>query len=220
MKKFLSLIALLLMKGIVLSQFGVSAGPSVLKGFNYPGVYAGFGLGVEVPTNSYNSIFVRLTHYAGRKDNYGQFYFPAKDFNTIPNSVLVDVDYTHNYTVIEGGKRVYFGDGYDSGLGFYGGSTLSGVFNTIKVKTGTFDETKYEYPNIDLFNEPKGSVFSVAFGLSGGVKNTFYFGTLYADIAANINILGGVTSNNTAGITKQYSSIFFVLSFGYRKDIF
>ena len=123
-----------------------------------------------------------------------------------------------NYSVIEGGTRYYWGDGYDAGFGLYGGSSMSVIFNSIKRNYDDYDEVKYEMADTEL---PKGSIFNVGVGLGGGVKNTFAgIGTLYFDMNFSYLILS-LPSNNTASqVGDMYSPLLFNFAVGFRKELY
>lgn len=202
------------------AQVGLSGGLSMLKAFGVPKPYAGMHLGIEIPRDDQVSFYGRITAYLPNQelsDGSNYTYVTARDFSTVPYQKQVYYTSQMNYTSLEGGSRYYIGDGYDSGFGAYGGSNFSIVFNSVKRKYDEFDEVKYELPANEL---PKGAIFNVGVGLSGGVKHTFAgVGTVYFDINFSYLLLSQ-PSNTTAQGTNSYSPLLFNFGLGFRKELY
>jgi hypothetical protein len=118
--------------------------------------------------------------------------------------------------VLEFGKRYYFGDGYESGFGFYGGSNLSIVFNKVRYDLDEYDKELYDSA---MDEDEIGSIVGLAFGLNGGIKNSFYFGTIFLDAGINYSIFA-IKSPNLSSTPTNYSSLFFAFNLGIRKDFY
>lgn len=222
MKRYLVLIVLFLT--ILMdsnAQFGLSGGMSVLKGFGGPKPFVGLHIAGEIPRDDYVSFFLRAAFYAKQKDfatNYG--FVQGVTSTTNPYTQSVTYYNTMNYIVLEGGNRFYIGDGYDNGFGAYGGGTLQAIFNTVKreYNYGSVDMSKYQLPDGE---ELQGSIFSLAFGLNGGLKNTFPgYGTAYFEAGVSY-VLNAIPSNNTAsGAGNLYSPLMFTFGIGFRKEFY
>jgi hypothetical protein len=194
------------------AQVSLSAGGSMLKGFSPDKPYGGFHLGLEIPRDDAVSFYGKFTHHFKQNaaDSIPTFVyaddFTSKVINTLPSM---------NYNIIEGGTRYYLGDGFDYGWAGYGGSMVMLVFNKVKVAYEPFDEVKYE---IDNSTRLDGSIFSLGFGLGGGVKySTAISGTFYFDVSLAYMIFG---QTSTTGVyTNLYNPLIFNFNLGYRKDI-
>src|SRR5574343_1488693 len=218
MKKLIAIFGLIFLGNVASAQVGLSGGVSMLKGFGTPKPYVGMHLGVEIPRDDANSIYGRVSFYGKQRDEYkSSTYVTAIDPSTNPLSFNVGYLNSMNYTVLEGGNRYYIGDGYDSGFGAYGGGNFMIMFNSVKRNYEDYDESKYSLPETEL---PRGSIFSFAFGLNGGVKHTFAgVGTLYGDAGFGY-VLIGKPSNLTAQSTNLYSNLLFTFSIGFRKEFY
>jgi hypothetical protein len=220
MKKGFLLLFMMLNFACINAQVGVSGGMSVLKAFGVPKPYAGLHLGVEIPRDDQVSFYGRLSAYLpNQEESNGTNYVfvTARDFSTVPYQKQVYYTSQMNYTCLEGGTRYYIGDGYDSGFGAYGGSNFSVIFNSVKRKYDEFDEVKYALDPNEL---PKGAIFNVGVGLSGGVKHTFAgIGTVYFDINFSYMLLSQ-PSNTTAQSTNSYSPLLFNFGLGFRRELY
>jgi hypothetical protein len=212
---------LLFLANLSLAQFGLSGGVSMLKGFGGPKPFVGLHISGEIPRDDYVSFFVRAAFYARQKDYSPAFsYVQGIDPSTNPYTQNVTYLNTMNYMVFEGGNRFYIGDGYDNGFGAYGGGTLQAIFNTVKreYNYGTIDMSKYQLPQGE---DLQGSIFSLSFGLNGGLKYTFPgYGTAYFETGVSY-VLNAVPSNNTAaGAGNLYSPLMFTFGLGFRKEFY
>lgn len=220
-KLFSSVFFLLVIANFSNAQFGLSGGVSMLKGFGGPKPFVGLHIAGEIPRDDYVSFFLRAAFYAKQKDfspEYG--YVQGIDPATMPVTQNVTYFNSMNYIVFEGGNRFYIGDGYDNGFGAYGGGTLQAIFNKVKREYdyGTIDMSKYQLPQGE---ELQGSIFSLSFGLNGGLKYTFSgYGTAYFETGVSY-VLNAVTSNNTAaGASNLYSPLMFTFGLGFRKEFY
>lgn len=218
MKKIISAFVLILIINTAYSQISIGGGASMLKVFGVPAPYAGMHLLVEYPVDDETSYFGRINFFGKQKGEPVYTYADAIDFvNTTPGQIPVSYQTTFNYTTIELGRRYYFGNGYDYGFGAYGGTQAMVAFNQAKVISSDYDKTKYRITGL----EPKGAVFSIAAGLSGGIKNDFTWGTLYLDGAFHYLFLGQSTNVTAAnGFSEFGGQILFSFTVGYRKTIF
>ena len=220
MRKLINTVFFLLFTAnLSLAQFGLSGGFSMLKGFGGPKPYVGLHISGEIPRDDYSSFFIRVALYQRQKDaNAVDATVFGKDPLTNPAFENVRYFNSMNYIVLEGGNRMYIGEGYDNGFGAYGGGTLQAIFNTVKREYSYFDNSKYELPDGE---EIKGSIFSLSFGLNGGLKYTFAgYGTAYFETGFSY-VLSAMSSNNTAsGAVNLYRPLVFTFTLGFRKEFY
>ena len=199
------------------SQFSIGGGPSLLKAFGVRSPYYGFHILGEMPVDESSSYYGKLAFYAKQTSPTFLVGGSAIDFNTDPQAIDIYGKQTFNYITIEGGRRYYFGNGYDYGFAPYGGTHILAAFNQTKIVADRYDASKYS-----LFNtETKGSLFNLAFGLSGGVKNDFAWGTLFFDVSFDYFILAQPTNQLAIQGYNQFGSqVAFSFGLGYKKTIF
>lgn len=220
MKKILVLIAIAL-SGTGFAQVGVSAGTDMLVGFGAQRTWGGIHIGLEIPRDDAISMYGRVSHYFAQSsvDSITTSAI-AKDVSTNPYIVDVKGIARMNYTTIEGGTRYYLGDGYDFGWAAYGGSNLMLIFNGVRNRYDDFDETLY---NLQTTGAQRGAIFSLGFGLGGGVKYSLEnVGTFYFDMSLAYIIFGQASNAaaaaqfSTGGL---YRPLLFTFNLGYRRDI-
>lgn len=206
------------LSGILHAQMSVMLGPSMIKSFGTTGVYPGFHVGLEMVQDDVQTYYARLAFAPSRTfESTNGAVAIAKDFNTIPYSIQLAGQERFNITSIEVGKRYYFGEGFDSGFSPYGGTNVQGIFNKVRKSYDDFDKDKYTLE--DNSEGTVGSIFGIYVGLSGGVKKSFYFGTLYFDAGLSYALFA-VPSNNVASTSENYRSLLFNFNLGFRKDFY
>jgi hypothetical protein len=217
MKKLIVLMLILINSSLLMAQFGLSGGMTVLKGFNAPKPFVGFHIGGEIPRDDQLSFYGRLSFLAKQSESIktvATLYDP-----TFTSSTELSYRNSMNYTILEGGNRYYIGNGYDSGFGAYGGGKLLLIFNSVKRKYDSYDQVKFPLPDTEF---PKGSIFNIAVGLGGGIKNTFSgIGTVYLDAGLSYMIMstGSNATAESVGLT-LYSPLIFTFNLGFRKDLY
>jgi hypothetical protein len=217
MKKFLLLVAIISFTGMKsFAQFSFSAGPSIIKGFGIQGVYPGFHIAGEISNDDVQTMYARFSFMPSQKLPSNPILVSSISGNDNPYNLEVQTVEKFNYSVLEFGKRYYFGDGYESGFGVYGGSNLSLVFNKVQFEVGEYDKTKYQNSNSET---SIGSFVGFALGLNGGLKNSFTFGTVFLDAGLSYKLLA-LASNTIASSSTQYSNLFFTFNLGIRKDFY
>lgn len=199
------------------SQFSIGGGASLMKAFGVKSPYYGAHILGEFPVDESSSYYGRVGLYAKQTSQNFLMGASAIDPNTAPQAIDVNAKLSFSYITLEGGRRFYFGNGYDYGFAPYGGTHLMAIFNPVKLNTDNYDKSKYRLITPDT----KGSVFNLAFGLSGGVKNDFSWGTLFFDVSFDYLILAQ-QSNEVAynGFQQFGSQVLFTFGLGYRKSIF
>lgn len=218
MKNILLTLVAIMQLSILSAQFGLSGGMNTIFAFGAPKPYLGLHIGGEIPRDDAVTFYGRLSTYLGNKDTVPGLVF-ANAIDPMTNPYQQTVYYTSkmNYTVLEGGTRYYLGDGYDSGFGLYGGSNFSLILNSVKRKYGDYDQVKYSLPTTEL---PKGMIFNLGVGLSGGVKHTFAgIGTVYFDVNFTYLLLSQA-SNTTAQSTNLYKPLIFNFGLGFRREFY
>ncbi len=211
------LIIVLLIAGSVSAQVSFNAGSSTLKGFGAQKWFTGFHLGVEVPRDDAMTFYGRFSHHFSRVGDSSLVSAVAIDpavtqpytFNLMSVSGM-------NYNIFEGGTRYYLGDGFDFGWAGYGGTNFMLVYSKVKTSYADFDEVNYK---IDATTSRDGAIFSLGAGLLGGVKYTVpRIGTFYSDFSISYLFLG--QASNESIYADLYSTLFFGINIGYRRDLF
>lgn len=225
--KLFMLLMLLLLSGSTSAQIGVSVGGSMLKGFGIsnsslanvnPSLWGGFHVGVEIPRDDAITFYGKLSHYFKQTSaNSSNAYVEAREVTTFPSIINIDAFASVNYTNIEGGTRYYFGNGYDFGWAGYGGTSISMMFNGIRMKYDEYDENLYELPSV--FGR-KASVINLGVGLTGGVKYSMTgVGTFYFDLGLSYIIFALPSSELAYEGYPLLKPLLFTFNLGYRKDI-
>ena len=218
-KLFLSGILVVLTLFSVQAQIGLSAGPGLTYGFTSGQLFKSLHLGIEIPRNEEASIIIRFAgslRNSTKTDAYATAIDPAV---TSPSQVETKVRNSVSLFYLEGGTRRYFGTGFDYGFALYGGSLINVGFYRLSSKLDdSIDESLY---TIDQTN--RGSAFLLNFGLQGGVKKQFVFGTIFADVSLTYAIIA-TTGANTTVANNDYTNILSPLnlnfSIGIRRDMF
>lgn len=219
MKIIISLLTVFSFSVAGFSQFTIGGGPSLLKAFGVKSPYYGFHILGEYPVDDQTSYYGKLSFYGKQLGLNTLVYGEAIDvINTTPSVIEINSRQSFNYTTIEGGRRYYFGNGYDYGFAAYGGTHLLAAFNQIRQNTDNYDKSKYRLKD---GGDTRGNIFNLAFGLSGGIKNDFTWGTLYLDASFDYSIIA-VPSNQIAvdGYNQLGSPLLFSFGIGYKKTIY
>lgn len=218
MKLLLSILSVCILSGSVYSQIAIGGGPSLLKAFGVRAPYYGGHIFFEKPTDDQTSYYGKLSVYAKQEGQNSVTYANAIDFTTNPQQIQVNSKPTFNYTTLEGGRRFYFGNGYDYGFSAYGGTHILAAFNSAKLSTDKFDNKKYQ---LATGNDTKGFIFNLAFGLSGGIKNDFAWGTLYLDVSVDYAILQVPSNQLAVDSYRDFGSpLLFTFGIGYKKNLY
>jgi hypothetical protein len=212
----LSLLVLVLVYSkLLFSQLSMGAGTSML-----------FEYGNKTP-------FLGL-HISGEYNNGEERHSYGKLFYTIPQVISTDslqldnndvnaVYYgkalsriTFNYSGIEFGKRLYFGEKAEYGFSAYGSTNVILILNQVKRDVDKFDEVKFKKPTSSSIN---GSWLGIAAGINGGVQHAFVFGTVYLD-ASGSYLLTAFPSNQSVQDIASPQRINFNFTLGIKKVIF
>lgn len=198
------------------AQVGLMIGPGLNYGFGSGQLFKTLNLGVEIPRDENASIIVRA--YASLKNSkMDSTYAEANELGTSPSVMMVGVKNGVTQFGIQGGTRRYFiGSNFDYGFGLYGGTVFDFSLYRLSTKPmSTFDANAYT-----LRDQNKGSVFLLSFGLQGGAKKQFAFGTLFMDVSLSYAIVAAGSAKLSGNANSQVSVLNFGCSIGYRKDLF
>lgn len=215
--KTVIIIFILALNTVAFGQYSISGGPSMVIAFGAPKPYYGLHLGVEIPNDDEQTLYGRFTYLFKQYENNSTNVYLLSTNPSGGVGIYTSYRPSMDYFILEGGKRYYFGDGYESGMSFYGSTNVSFIFNSVKKNYGDFDRSKYSLP---VGEQEKGTIFNIGFGLSGGAKyNISNIGTIYGDLGLSYLVLSKA-SNATAQNTQLYRSILFSFSIGFRKDLY
>lgn len=203
------------------AQIGLSAGPGVTYGFSSGQLFKSLHLGIEIPRDEESSVIIRFAaslRNSKQSTGYATAIDPAV---TSPSQILTNIRNSVSLFSLEGGtRRYFFGTGFDYGWAMYGGTLINIGFYRLSSKAD-LDESKKDLYTIEETN--RGSVFLLNFGLQGGVKRQFVFGTLFADVSLSYAIIATPGPNTTVsndGYGAFLSPLNLNFSVGIRKDLF
>lgn len=228
MKKFLLLIMLIFAGSIYAQQLSIHGGGSMLLGFKAPGPWGGLHLGLEIPRDDAISFYGRYTHLFARKTSEENAVgLKSIKFDSFGNPLLAEGDlflpaatanYAMDYNILEGGTRYYIGNGFDYGWAAYGGSSIMLIFNSVKQKDPSDYNEEFYAVDETFANDRSGSIFSLGFGLAGGVKfSSGRAGTFYLDLGLAYMIFAQGSTDQVSAA--QYNPLIFNFALGYRRDI-
>jgi hypothetical protein len=198
------------------AQVGLMIGPGLSYGFGSGQLFKTLNLGVEIPRDENASIVIRA--YASLKNSKtDSTYAEAYDLMTSPSVKTVNVKNGVTQFGIQGGTRRYFiGSNFDYGFGLYGGTVFD--FSFYKLSSKLMDDIDESAYRVQTSNT--GSVFLLSFGLQGGVKKQFAFGTLFTDLSLSYAIVAAGSAKLSGNAGSQVSALNFGFTIGYRKDLF
>lgn len=182
---------------------------------NFPGLQ----LLLEKPVNERNSYYGKISFYFPQKATLAdQYAADAIDPSTTPTTINLSSFTNFSSAGIEFGRRGYIINPIDYGFSLYGGSTIVITFNSIKSRIQSYDKSKYQIYGDTGENEGKGNVFNLGFGVSGGMKYDFSFGTFYFDANFGYDFLRIPTNNIAAqGYNSFGSPLNFTFGIGFRR---
>lgn len=200
------------------AQYSIGGGLSTIFQFGNNKPFVGGHIIAEIPQNDDVTFYGRLCYTTPQKQSLNRYeiYDPATN-NFYP---LTEIE-KFNYLSIDGGTRYYLINGFDESISIYGGTNIGVFVNTVR-KDYDFDDGEDHTDLLDAVNlqRGKGTVLSIAVGVSGGVKYTMPGrGTLYFDINPHM-MLFGVGSNNVANSTQTYRQLVFNFGIGYRREFY
>ena len=220
-KVVLFVVSIICSTGSLTAQFGIGGGLSGLYGFGSPKSFGGLNVILELPQDDEMTYFGKVTYLFPRQDDvtYSEY---LNNNNSLLSGQSFDYNFTMDYLLLEGGKRFYIGDGYESGLAGYGSTNIILILNTVK-KNFDYKEFNASDYNIETVSPERGSIFSLGLGLNFGGKYTVpsLNGAFYADLGLNYLLLQPMISNATAnGGAPFFKSLFFTFNVGFRKNLY
>lgn len=205
----------------VFSQFGIGGGLSGLYGFGSPKSFSGFNLLAELPQDDEMTYFGKITYLFPRTDDKSYLEF-LNNNNPMLSGQTFEYNFSMDYLLLEGGKRYYIGEGYESGLAGYGSSNIVLILNSVR-KNFDYKEFNASDYNIETVSPERGRIFSLGLGLNVGGKYTVpsINGAFYADLGLNYLLLQPMFSNQTSvGGSTFIRSLFFTFNLGFRKNFY
>lgn len=122
--------------------------------------------------------------------------------------------YTYRYNTLEIGKRNYFGNDIEFGLGYYFSEHLTIAYNTvgINLKDTTINVLPPEIPRT-------GNILAISVGGNIGAQYAFVRGIIFIEGGFNYALFG--TSNNitSANYISSFSPLNFTVNLGYKKTL-
>ena len=220
-KVVLFVVSIICSTGSLTAQFGIGGGLSGLYGFGSPKSFGGLNVVLELPQDDEMTYFGKVTYLFPRQDDvtYSEY---LNNNNSLLSGQSFDYNFSMDYLLLEGGKRFYIGDGYESGLAGYGSTNVILILNTVK-KNFDYKELNASDYNIATVSPERGSIFSLGLGLNFGGKYTVpnLNGAFYADLGLNYLLLQPMISNATAnGGAAFFKSLFFTINIGFRKNLY
>jgi len=187
------------------SQIYAGIGLDAIKGFTVLNPYAGMSIMLERQEDDH-SMYARFCSTLSKKEN--QEYLLVAEDNIVGNL-------TYRYNTLEIGRRNYYGENIDFGLGFYSAEHVTISYNRVGIHLVNAP-ANYSLPSSI---PASGNILSFAIGANAGMQYAFVRGILFSEIGFNYSLSGGMPSNITAQNTSSYSGITFNVSFGVKKMI-
>lgn len=219
-KRFFLMVCVVLGVGVipVFAQYSITGGTGIFNSFGAGRNFYGMELGLEYSDIEDESIWGRISFYPSVENRTSH---PILAFSN--DQLSTDTFYLRsksNYLQLSGGSRYYIGDGYDVGIGAYGGYKFSLLLFSVRNELQGYEEVKENFPKPNEYYE-KSQVIFLTVGLNGGVKYSIpRFGTLFLDGSVDYGILGQFTNPGYAYSDMFNANIFFSMSLGVRKTIF
>lgn len=216
MRKILIITFLILTSVFAKAQIGISLGPQLQYGFGSGQLFKSLNLGVEIPRDEDNSIMIRA--YGSLRNSFLDSTYAEAAPGVYPSVVMVDMRNGISTFGLEGGMRRYFlGSNFDYGFALYGGSIVSlSIYRMSSKVADPIDESVYT-----IRDRAQGSVFMLNFGLQGGAKKQFAFGTIFADLSLTYAIIATGSAKFKGGASaNKLSMLNFGCVIGYRRDLY
>ena len=193
------------------SQIYAGIGLDGIKGFTVVNPYAGMSLLLEKQDDEH-SMYARFCTTLNKKEKQESLSYLINDYS-IPDSINANL--TYRYNTLEIGRRNFYGNDLEYGLGFFTAEHVTISYNRVGINLLNAP-SNYSLPS--LFPS-SGNVLSFAIGANAGVQYAFVRGILFSEIGFNYSLTGGMPNNATAQITSSYSGITFTANFGVKKMI-
>ena len=179
------------------SQFNLGAGIHSVKGFNEKSPFLGLAVFGEKMDNM--------------KSIYGQFSMTLNNKEEIKYEGQSLGNFTYRYNSLELGRRNYFGEDLEFGLGYYLAEHVTVSYNTVGVEL--LNVLPSEMPR-------KGNLLGVYVGGNIGIQYAFVTGTFFLDAGFNYALFWN--PNNTTSslyVNGFFSPINLNLNLGFKKAL-
>ena len=185
------------------SQIYAGIGLDGIKGFTVVNPYAGMSLLLEKQDDEH-SIYARFCSTLSKNE---------KQEYLIVDTIVGNL--TYRYNTLEVGRRNFYGDDLEYGLGFLTAEHITISYNRVGINFLNAP-SNYSLPSTI---PASGNILSFAIGANAGVQYAFVRGILFSEIGFNYSLTGGMPSNVTAQSTSSYSGITFTANIGVKKMI-
>ncbi len=185
------------------SQIYAGIGLDAIKGFTVANPYAGMSLMLERQEDEH-SVYARFCSTLSKNE---------KQEYLIVDTIVGNL--TYRYNTLEVGRRNFYGDDLEYGLGFFTAEHVTISYNRVGINFLNAP-SNYSLPSTI---PASGNILSFAIGANAGVQYAFVRGILFSEIGFNYSLTGGMPSNATAQSTSSYSGITFTANFGVKKMI-
>ncbi len=207
-KRFALSLLFIVFTTISFGQLYFGGGINLIKGFTVKSPYLGLTL-IGEKINDNQSIYANFNITLNKKEQD----VLATDSNN--NSVVIG-DLTYRYNTLELGRRNYFTDDIEYGLGFYLAEHVTISYNTVEIQL----DKGIDQSSISNNSNLRGNVLSLAIGGNAGAQYAFVRGVLFGDIGFNYTLIG-LPSNVLAQNYMQsyFSQLNFTVTLGFKKAL-
>ena len=185
------------------SQIYAGIGLDGIKGFTVVNPYAGMSLLLEKQDDEH-SIYARFCSTLSKNE---------KQEYLIVDTIIGNL--TYRYNTLEIGRRNYYGNDLEYGLGFFTAEHVTVSYNRVGINLLNAP-SNYSLPSSI---PASGNILSFAIGANAGMQYAFVRGIIYSEIGFNYSLTGGMPNNATAQSTSSYSGITFTANVGFKKMI-
>lgn len=185
------------------SQIYAGIGLDGIKGFTVVNPYAGMSLLLEKQDDEH-SMYARFCSTLSKNE---------KEEYLIVDTIIGNL--TYRYNTLEIGRRNYYGNDLEYGLGFFTAEHVTVSYNRVGINLLNAP-SNYSLPSSI---PASGSILSFAIGANAGIQYAFVRGIIYSEIGFNYSLTGGMPNNVTAQSTTSYSGITFTANVGFKKMI-
>ena len=185
------------------SQIYAGIGLDGIKGFTVVNPYAGMSLLLEKQDDEH-SMYARFCSTLSKNE---------KEEYLIVDTIIGNL--TYRYNTLEIGRRNYYGNDLEYGLGFFTAEHVTVSYNRVGINLLNAP-SNYSLPSSI---PASGNILSFAIGANAGIQYAFVRGIIYSEIGFNYSLTGGMPNNVTAQSTSSYSGITFTANFGVKKMI-
>ena len=185
------------------SQIYVGLGLDAIKGFTVKNPYVGMSLMLE-RQEAEHAVYARFCSTLSKAEKQE---YQIED--------TINGNLTYRYNTLEIGRRNYYGNDLEYGIGFYTAEHVTISYNRVGINFLNAP-TNYTLPSSI---PASGNILSFAIGANAGMQYAFVRGILFSEIGFNYSLTGGMPNNITAQSSSSYSGITFTTNFGIKKMI-